>query len=88
MAHFNTKGVRVLSWPPSSPDANPIENLWAIIKRRLKTRGCKNKQELINAFLNVWARDTEIAEICKKLVESMTSRIEAIIASKGGSTKY
>lgn len=88
MAHFYSKGIRVLPWPPSSPDANPIENLWSVIKRRLKTRGCKNKPDLVNAFINVWARDPEIAQICKTLVESMPERVEAIIKNKGGATRY
>lgn len=26
----------LLSWPPNSPDLNPIEDLWATVKRRLR----------------------------------------------------
>lgn len=88
MAHLQSKGIRVLPWPPTSPDANPIENLWSIIKRRLKTSGCTNKRDLIAAFLKIWSRDPELPEICRHLVESMPARIEAIIAAKGSTTRY
>ncbi len=33
---FNDHGVTVLDWPANSPDLNPIENLWGIVKRKMK----------------------------------------------------
>lgn len=33
---FLSKNIPVLDWPASSPDLNPIESLWALMKRRLR----------------------------------------------------
>jgi transposase len=32
--YLKSLGVCLLNWPPSSPDLNPIENLWALMKRQ------------------------------------------------------
>ena len=33
---IENRGCRILFLPPYSPDLNPIENLWAVIKSRIK----------------------------------------------------
>ena len=33
---FRRHRVRVLDWPVYSPDLSPIENIWRIMKRRIR----------------------------------------------------
>ena len=46
MGWLKDNGVKVLPWPGNSPDLNPIENAWNVIKNRLKNRQFKNLGEL------------------------------------------
>ena len=41
----------VIDWPSNSLNANPVENLWSIIKRRVEKREATNLEEL-NKFLH------------------------------------
>ncbi len=43
---LNDHGVGVLDWPANSPDLNPIDNLWGIVKRRMRNKRPKNPDEL------------------------------------------
>lgn len=87
-AYLRELNIRVLDWPGNSPDLNPIENLWAILKNRLKKHTITTKQQLIEKVLHYWSRDPKIPQSLANLIESMPRRMEAVISAKGGNTKY
>ena len=79
--------ISVLEWPGNSPDLNPIENLWTIMKDKVADKQPSSAQNLKQAIKDVWV--TEITqEYCESLVSSMPHRIQTVIDSKGGHTKY
>lgn len=88
MAVFRAQGVSLLDWPPQSCDLNPIENLWALVKQKIKRNPVGNRQEAITAFLRVWNRDPDMIALCQKLVDSMPNRVAAVLAVRGGHTDY
>ncbi len=83
---FNDHGVTVLDWPANSPDLNPIENLWGIVKRKMRDTRPNNADDLKAAIKATWASTPP--QQCHKLITSMPRRIEAVIKAKRAPTKY
>ncbi len=83
---FNDHGVTVLDWPANSPDLNPIDNLWCIVKRKMRDTRPNNADDLKAAIKATWASIPP--QQCHKLITSMPRRIEAVIKVKGAPTKY
>ncbi len=83
---FSDHGVTVLDWPANSPDLNPIENLWGIVKRKMRDTRPNNADELKATVKETWASIPP--QQCHKLFTSMSSQIEAVIKAKGAPTKY
>lgn len=75
-----------------TPDMNPIETLWAIIKKKLRQKSFKNKIELINGILDTCVRDNDVSRsldgTCKKLIEGMPERVGALVKARGSHTKF
>ncbi len=83
---FNDHGITVLDWPANSPDLNPIENLWGIVKRKMRDTRPNNADDLKATVKETWASIPP--QQCHKLITSMPRRIEAVIKAKGDPTKY
>ena len=48
------EGVDLINWPGNSPDLNPIENLWSIMKGRMQREPPKNRKELVERLTRMW----------------------------------
>lgn len=77
----------IVPWPGSSPDLNPIENLWVQMKRKVAAHNPTSAQHLKEVIKAVWVRETSL-ESCKILARSMPGRIESVLAAKGYHSKY
>ena len=84
---FKTHNIKVLDWPPQSPDFNPIENLWAFMKKELQNYNTTSIPQLKEALLKLWTTGLQM-ETLIKFADSMPKRIQEVIARKGGCTSY
>ena len=71
----NFVGKRLMNWPACSPDLNPIENYWAIVKSKLYDQGKQyfSCDELWRAILKACS-EVEKGTI-KNLTKSMDNRV-------------
>jgi transposase len=53
----------------NSPDMNPIENLWSILKKRMGITYCSTEERVVTKVINVWFRDCGVKSFSSKLVE-------------------
>ena len=85
---FKDNGIKVLDWPAQSPDLNPIEHLWQMLKFRLAAYPTEPKgvEELWRRVEVEWEKIPK--EDCLKLINSMPRRVAAVLKAKGGYTKY
>jgi transposase len=79
------RSITKLNWPANSPDLNPIENLWNIMKRNISEKHQpRTVQQMRQALYTEWKAIPQSK--LQALVESMPDRIKAVIKAKGRHT--
>ena len=73
--------LKVMDWPNMSPDLNPIEHLWGILKWKVKKHKVSNIHQLHDVVMEEWKR-TPVAT-CEALVNSMPKRVKAVLKNNG-----
>lgn len=84
--YFQMKKMKMLEWPPQSPDLNPIEHLWTILDEKIPMDSRKNLNDFWQGIQTAW--DAIPQQVLHNLVESMPKRLMAVIENHGGHTKY
>lgn len=84
---FEQARIPILPWPPSSPDLNPIENIWGIIKHRLDARRAQltTREEVIAVIQEEWDRIS--ARELQLYIDSMPRRIQQVIEARGAQSR-
>jgi transposase len=79
-------GINVIDWPSNSPDLNPIENMWQIIKNNVEKWMPQNINELKHFLVEEWEAISQ--ETVNNLIFSMKNRCESILAKNGDRILY
>jgi transposase len=75
-----------LDWPAQSPDMNPIENFWSIIKLKRSKIQARNIEELKAILTEIWYSISK--KNCESYALSFKKRAIKVYNVKGGHIDY
>ncbi len=84
--HTVHRRVRVLNWPSCSPDLSPIENIWSIIKRKIRQRRPQTLQQLETYIRQEW--DQIPTPKLQKLITSFPRHLQTVLKRRGDATPW
>ena len=83
---LNSKGINVMTWSPYSPDLNPIENLWGIMKNKILLINPTFLNEIKQFIQEEW--DEITITTLRNLADSMHTRLRLLKEAKGKQINY
>jgi transposase len=78
--------INTIDWPSNSPDLNPIENIWYIMKNNVEKRMPRNVAELKRFMVEEWEKIPQ--ETVKNIIMSMKRRCELVLEKNGDRISY
>ena len=78
---FGKNKIDILDWPSSSPDLNPIENLWDRVKREIGKIEPMDLPELESAIYETFQNIP--LEYLRNLISSIDNRLGGCIGKRG-----
>jgi len=85
-AFITDNRVNVIEWPSNSPDLNPIENMWHLVKNNVEKRMPKDTNELTQFMIEEWEAIPQA--VVNNLIGSMKHRCELVLAQNGDRILY
>ncbi len=85
-AWLRSRRVRVLNWPACSPALSPIENIWRIIKLKIRQRRPQTIQQLETNIRQ--ERDQIPTPELPKPITSMPRRHQTVLKRRGDATPW
>jgi transposase len=75
--------IKVIDWPPNSPDINPIERVWAFIKQRLDHYPSppNSLQELFDRVEDIWTSVSK--DYLANLYAELPSKMKMLVKTRG-----
>jgi len=76
--------VKLMEWPAKSPDLNPIETVWGMMKARIRVDAFATAETLQKEVMKAW--DSISQDQINELVLGFKNRVNKMVERKGKAT--
>jgi len=80
-----SRRVQMLNWPDCSPDLSPTENIWCIMKRKIRQRKPWTVEQLKSYIRQEW--DISLSKL-QQLILSAPKCLQSVVKRRGDATQW